>query len=164
MPFAPCTVMSLPVSHYMTSQPFTIGRRASLAKAHRIMREHDIRHLPVLEGGQLVGVVSRGDLHLLESLASVPLDAVDVEEAMTPMPYAVSGKTPMHEVVDIMVQHKYGCAVIVDAAGMVEGIFTTVDAMQALVNLLRSDDDDTQGVREITDRDNRPTLRFSRSP
>lgn len=125
-----------PVSHYMTRQPLTIGRRASLAKAHALMRENGIRHLPVVEARRLVGIVSVGDLHLLETIAEFPLEAVDVDEAMTPNPYVVGPDTPVHEVVETMAKHKYGCAVVGAPDGQVEGIFTTIDALHVLANLL----------------------------
>jgi acetoin utilization protein AcuB len=124
-----------PVSDYMTRHPFTIGRHASLAKAHVLMRENGIRHLPVVESNRVVGIVSDRDLHLLETIADFELTAVDVEEAMTANPYVVSPDTPVHEVVDSMSKHKYGCVVVVDH-GKVEGIFTTIDALAVLANLL----------------------------
>lgn len=124
-----------PVSDYMTRHPFTIARHASLAKAHALMREHAIRHLPVLEANRVVGIVSDRDLHLLETIADFELEAVDVDQAMTANPYVVSRDTPIHEIVDTMAKHKYGCAVVTDE-GRVEGIFTTIDALAALANLL----------------------------
>jgi acetoin utilization protein AcuB len=122
----------------MTRAPYTIGRDVSLARAHALMRDHDIRHLPVVQGARVVGIVSRGDLHLLETVAEFPLEAVAVDEAMTPDPYVITGDTPVDVVVDTMARHKYGCAIIVDERGAVEGIFTTIDAMRALVEQLRA--------------------------
>ena len=52
----------------MTPQPVTIGRKQPLAIAHRMMRAHGVRHLPVLEHGELVGVVSQRDLYFLETI------------------------------------------------------------------------------------------------
>ena len=124
-----------PVSDYMTKHPFTISRHASLAKAHALMRENGIRHLPVLESNRVVGIVSDRDLHLLETIADFELEAVDVDQAMTANPYVVSRDTPIHEIVDEMAKHKYGCVVVVEG-GKVEGIFTTIDALAALANLL----------------------------
>ncbi len=125
-----------PVSHYMTKHPYTIARTASLAKAHALMREHGIRHLPVIDADKrVVGIVSVGDLHLLETIADFSLEEVAVEEAMTPEPYVVSGDTPLHEVVAMMARHKYGSVIIVDD-GVVTGIFTTVDALDVLANAM----------------------------
>ena len=127
---------TLPVSRYMTRQPWTIERGSSLAKAHEIMRERGIRHLPVLDGKRLIGIVSRGDLHLLETIAEFPLEAVEVDEAMTERPFVVSGMTPVEDVAETMAKHKYGCAIVTSPDGAVEGIFTTIDALQVLVDVL----------------------------
>jgi acetoin utilization protein AcuB len=54
--------MTLTVERFMTRSPLTIGQDQPLAAAHRMMREHRVRHLPVLDGGMLVGVVSQRDL------------------------------------------------------------------------------------------------------
>lgn len=130
--------MSKPIASYMTRMPVTIEHDASLAKAHALMREREIRHLPVMRGGRVVGIVSRGDLHLLETIADFPLDAVEVEEAMTEDPYIVSIGTPTDDVVDTMAQHKYGCAIVVGPNGDVAGVFTAIDAMRLLAQQLRA--------------------------
>lgn len=124
------------ISHFMTKQPWTIVRTAPLAEAHRMMREHDIRHLPVVDNGELVGIVSRGDLHLLETIADFSLDEVEVDEAMTPDPFYVTQDVPLDYVVDIMARKKYGSAIIVGSEG-VEGIFTATDACRVLAELVR---------------------------
>jgi acetoin utilization protein AcuB len=51
------------VERYMTTSPHTVGQDQKLSQAHKIMRAHEIRHLPVLQGGKLVGVLSDRDLH-----------------------------------------------------------------------------------------------------
>ena len=51
-----------PIRDHMTSSPITIGRSQSLADAARRMHEHHIRHLPVLEGGYLFGILSERDI------------------------------------------------------------------------------------------------------
>jgi acetoin utilization protein AcuB len=123
------------IDHYMTPSPYSVGQEQALVHAHKLMRAHNIRHLPVLHGGKLVGVLSDRDLHLIESLRDVDPDKVTVEEAMSPTPYTVSPKAPLDEVVREMAQHKYGCAVVEDN-GKVVGVFTTVDAMRAFAEML----------------------------
>ena len=125
------------MSRYMTRQPWTIRKDAKMSQAHELMRAHRIRHLPVLEGGKLVGIVSDRDLHLIETLPDSDPDEVTVEEAMTEEVYAVGLDDPVDAVADRMAARKYGCAVVVNRRGAVEGIFTTVDAMQVLADVLR---------------------------
>jgi acetoin utilization protein AcuB len=125
------------VDDFMTRSVHTIGAQSPLTEAHRIMNEHAIRHLPVLEGGKLRGVVSMRDLHLIETLKGVEPQEVAVEEAMAQEAYTVPPGTPLLEVARTMAMHKYGSAVIA-RDGKVEGIFTTIDALKALEELLSS--------------------------
>lgn len=124
------------VAEFMTPAPHTIGYNQTLTAAHRLMREHRIRHLPVLKGGKLVGLVSERDLHLVETLREVDPDRVTVEEAMSSEPFTVSPDTPVETAASIMADQKYGSAVVVDRDQVV-GIFTTTDALRATVELVR---------------------------
>ncbi len=126
-----------PISRYMSRHPWTIDKDARMSMAHQVMREHRIRHLPVLEGCKLVGIVTERDLHLIETLPDCDPDDVTVEEAMTADVYAVAADEPVDVVVETMTNHKYGCAVVMNRGGGVDGMFTTIDAMQVLVDLLR---------------------------
>jgi acetoin utilization protein AcuB len=115
----------------MTPQPWTIGRNQTLRTAHAMMRTHGIRHLPVLEHGQIVGVLSQRDLYFLETINGVDIESDDVNEAMSPDAYAVSPDTPLTEVASTMVERKLGCAVVLERDRVV-GIFTTTDALRLL--------------------------------
>ena len=126
-----------PVKRYMTTSPHTIGQNQSLAQAHKLLQAHHIRHLPVLHGGALVGILSDRDLHIIETLRDVDAEKVTVEEAMTSAVYTTSPDAPLDEVVDEMTRHKYGSAVIMDH-GKVIGVFTTIDALSALSEILRT--------------------------
>ncbi|HET9620813.1 MAG TPA: CBS domain-containing protein [Kofleriaceae bacterium] len=127
-----------PLSRYMTYQPWTIRRDARLAQARDMMREHHIRHLPVLEGGELVGVLSDRDLAVFERGRGFASDAT-VEDAMTQDVQTAQAGDPVDKVVDSMVVHKHGCIVVIDRHNQVEGIFTTIDGLQMLGDVLRRD-------------------------
>ena len=125
------------LSFYMTRQPWTVGKDALMAEAHRLMREHHVRHLPVLEEGELVGIVSERDLHLIETLRDTDPEEVTVEEAMVPDVYSAGVDAPIDEVLEYMAERKLGSAVVVDRDGKVQGIFTTIDALQFFADVLR---------------------------
>jgi acetoin utilization protein AcuB len=121
----------------MTKKPYTVEPSASLATAHAMMRAHDVRHLPVVDPtGNLCGIVSQRDLHLLETLKDIDPEAIQVEEAMVARPFVVTADMPLDEVVEIMGEHKYGSVVVSGREG-VEGIFTATDACRALAEVLR---------------------------
>ncbi|MET0387394.1 MAG: CBS domain-containing protein [Polyangiales bacterium] len=119
----------------MTRMPHTINHDQSLAVAHRFMREHDIRHLPVLEHGRLVGLVSQRDLYMIAGLKDVDISQVPVSEAMTTELYTVGPRTSVRKIAHEMAVHKYGSAVVMDGAAIV-GIFTTMDALAVLNGVL----------------------------
>jgi acetoin utilization protein AcuB len=118
----------------MSVSPVVIGVGDTLAAAHRVMRERGVRHLPVLDAGRLVGVVSQGDLVLAESVAGVDPATDCVREAMSGDPYAVPPGAPLEEVAATMAERRLGSAIVVDR-GVVIGVFTTVDALRALALL-----------------------------
>ena len=129
------SLKDLTIADRMTHTPELIGVEQSMSQAHQIMRSHGIRHLPVLHGGKLVGMVTERDLHIVESLRDVDPEAIRVEEAMTQDVYTVTPKTPLQEVVNEMAVRKLGSAVVVDGRNIV-GVFTTIDALDTLAGIL----------------------------
>lgn len=100
------------------------------------MREHRIRHLPVVDGNRLVGLVSERDLHLMETLPDSDPDEVEVEQAMSDPVFAVKPTDEVAEIAQRMAERKLGSVVVMDDGG-VAGIFTSVDALTALSDVLQ---------------------------
>lgn len=125
------------VRQYMTVCPHTISARQTLTTARRMMTEHQVRHLPVLEGGRIIGLLSERDLLLVESLAGVNPTEVLVEEAMVQSVFTAAPDEPVAQVVEAMIERKLGSTVVVEGEHVV-GVFTTIDALRALLNLLES--------------------------
>jgi acetoin utilization protein AcuB len=123
------------IQKYMTTSPHSIGLDQTLAHAHSMMLDHGIRHLPVLTGGRLVGMVTDRDLRLVESLKDVDPKTVKVEDAMSTIVYSVTPDTPLDEVLQTMAEHKYGSAVVMQNHKVV-GIFTTVDVCRSFAEML----------------------------
>ncbi|MBX9767409.1 MAG: CBS domain-containing protein [Bdellovibrionales bacterium] len=125
------------VQKYMTTLPKSIGYDQPIVKAQQFMKELGLRHLPVLKGGELVGVLTDRDINLVLQFKDVDPLKMRVEEAYTPEPYFTSPTALLSEVVAHMAEKKYGCALIVDNGKLV-GIFTEVDAYKALSELLET--------------------------
>jgi acetoin utilization protein AcuB len=123
------------ISKYMTVHPHTIGVEQSLSKAHIMMNEFKIRHLPVLDGGTLVGIISDRDIKAVMTFKDVNPDTMKVSEALTEDPFTVKPTSALDEVCAEMGAHKFGSALVVDNGKLV-GIFTWVDALNALTELL----------------------------
>jgi acetoin utilization protein AcuB len=124
------------IRRYMTVNPHAVSSRHTLAEAHQTMRERGVRHLPVVDDGKLQGVVSQRDLYLLETLRGVDVGRELVEEAMSDEPFVVAPDASLDEVAEAMANSKHGSALVVDGA-MLVGIFTSTDALRALVTLVR---------------------------
>ena len=122
------------ISKYMSPLTVSIGVDQCLATASTKMQEHKIRHLPVLDGGRLVGIISERDVNWLASLGTDP-SSIKVEEAMSDIPYVVGAATQAATVVAKMHDEKLGSALI-ERNGKPVGIFTTTDALQLCTDLL----------------------------
>jgi acetoin utilization protein AcuB len=119
----------------MTESPQTVGPQVSMAQAHTIMREHGVRHLPVMQAGRLIGMVTARDLALVEALADFDPKELSVDEAMSEDVYAVSPDAPLSMVTAEMAERKLGSAVVVDGEKVI-GVFTVTDACRALTLIL----------------------------
>lgn len=125
------------IQKFMTTVPHSVGDDQTIATAAKMMGEHSIRHLPVLHGGELLGILTDRDIKLIEAFKDVDPTRVTVEDAMTERPYTVAPETPLDEVTSTMAEKKFGSAVIMQNNKVV-GIFTTTDACQALTELLQT--------------------------
>lgn len=122
------------IGEVMTPTPHTIGRDQTLSRAFDMMREYKLRHLPVLDAGKLVGVLSQRDLYFVEAIAGVQRTVDSVSEAMASEIYTVAPTATVPEVARTMGDHRYGCAVVVDH-GKVVGIFTATDALALVARM-----------------------------
>ena len=122
------------VGEHMTPVAYSVGDDQTLAEASMRMQDLDVRHLPVMRGARLVGILSERDIAVLKARSTAFLDELKVADAMTRDPYHVSSKTPLSEVARTMGVNRYGAVVIVDD-GEVKGIFSTTDGMLALARL-----------------------------
>lgn len=123
------------LADFATPAPVTIGPRASVAEARRLMRQHRVRHLPVVDHGTLLGVASERDLLLISAIHDVDPEEVAVTEAMARDPIVLTRDTPVRAAAE-QLRRKKRDAVIVEAEGRPVAVFTSTDAVAALIALL----------------------------
>lgn len=126
-----------PIQKFMTTLPHTVGFDQSLQTAKEMMLKYHVRHLPVLKGGKLIGILTDRDIKLILGFKDTDAETLTVEEAYSPEPYFTEPNAPLNEVVARMAEKKYGCALVVDNHKLV-GIFTEIDALKALAELLET--------------------------
>lgn len=119
----------------MTSSPYVLETTEPLAAAHEMMQKHLLRHLPIIDGDTVVGIVSERDLYLMETLKGVDPAKVPVAEVMTALPYRVTPDTPLAEVARTMARNRYGAVLVMENDRLL-GILTTVDMLDAMANEL----------------------------
>ena len=129
--------MKIPrVGDYMSRAPHVIDRGRSVREAAEVMRNNVIRHLPVVDGQRLVGIVSARDVRLVEASSDVSIDQIHVDWAIGAAPYVVTPATPLEEAAQLMAEKKCDAVAVVEE-GCVVGVLTTIDALGALAELLR---------------------------
>ncbi len=122
------------VGEFMTHLPEEIDGRETLDVAIQLMREKGIRHLPVMEHMQVVGVLSDRDIKFAMALLGKKGGEILVREVCSDEIYVVSPRTSVREVAEHMLETKAGSAMVKDGDYLV-GIFTTSDALRALVSM-----------------------------
>jgi len=125
------------IQRFMSTNPLTINGESSLMQAKSFMIEHKIRHLPVMDKGQTVGIISEKDIDFIQSFKGVDLKTESISNAMTSSPYIVEANSHLDEVCKYMATNKIGSVLVQDNKKLV-GIFTWVDALNAMDELLHS--------------------------
>lgn len=129
------------VAEIMTTDVVIVEPQNSIATAIRLMRQGQLRRLPVVEDGVLVGIVTSGDLRRITGLASVLKDPsqdnflwhhIPVANVMSRDPISLSPDTPISAAARLLVEHKIGGLPIV-ADGRLVGIITTSDLLETLM-------------------------------
>lgn len=126
---------NLTIKEVMTPAPHAVAQSITVEVAMEMMREHNIRHLPVRDGGRIVGLISERDLNFALRVDRVEPSEMLVRDVFYPEPYCVAPNALVSDVSRKMAQEHYGCALIVEAEELV-GIFTTVDACRVLADTL----------------------------
>ncbi len=130
----------------MTPNPATVIPQASVAEAWDLMRELDVRHVPVVEDGALVGMLSDRDLAHLDMARVLTVEGADalkhelatpIINVMSPDVISVEPETEVGEVVALLIEHKVGALpVVASGTREVVGIISYVDVLRALQDLL----------------------------
>ncbi len=126
--------MEKSIGEFMIKSPYVGEAEMSLQEALEFLVECGVRHLPIVEEGKLIGLVSERDLRACSALPQA--DKLLVGDIMKREVYVAKRSTPLREIVSTMQERKIGSAVVVNNSKEVLGIFTVIDALGILVDLL----------------------------
>jgi CBS domain-containing membrane protein len=131
-----------PVSHIMTENVLTVNKTNSLIEAENIMRENHIRHVPVVSGDELIGMLSLTDLKRISfadnfgngegAVDSAIYSMLTIEQIMKRNVKSIEASTTIKEVAEVFSKEEYHALPVV-SQGKLMGIVTTTDVIKYLL-------------------------------
>jgi len=131
-----------PIAKIMTSDLITVNTTDDLRTVSRLMHDKNIRHIPVVSGNKLAGIVSKTDIMRLsfgnlfegqEQADEAIFDMLKLEQVMVSNPKTVSSEDTIREVAEFLTQAEFHALPVVDEGKLV-GIVTTTDVIRYLVD------------------------------
>jgi len=134
------------VASRMNKKPITVSPRDTLAEAAAKMRSGNFRHLPIVEDGKLVGMISDHDIRQHQGhLADTRVTAAMIEN-----PISVGPDRALEEAAEIMLERKIGGLPVVEKEKLV-GIITTTDVLSAFVEIFGTSEENATRVDLLLD-------------
>lgn len=124
------------VHNAMTLCPLSVGLNVKITEASLLMDKHNIRHLPVEDKGNLVGIISDRDIKNALGWVKSAEEQLTVNDIYVPEPYIVAPNSYLSEVLNVMADRHLGCALVAIKHDKLVGIFTTTDACRYLAKML----------------------------
>lgn len=149
------------VKDWMTKDPVTITDDTSMMKAIHLMKQHRFRRLPVMHGGELVGVVTDRDLKEASPSKATTLDVhelyyllaeLQVKDIMTRNPITVREDDTVEHAAQLMLEHTISGLPVVNAEGRLTGIITQSDVFRAFMHITGIQQGGVQFALRLEDR------------
>lgn len=127
-----------PISHIMTKGVVTVNENDDLRKVVETLKKHTIRHIPIVRGKDVVGIISRSDINRLtfgalfegqEGADEAILDMLTIAQVMTSKPKTVPSDTIIRDLAEIFAKEEFHALPVVDN-GELKGIVTTTDVLK----------------------------------
>ncbi|HIC91942.1 MAG TPA: CBS domain-containing protein [Syntrophaceae bacterium] len=122
------------VRKWMIKKLVTITKNSSIREAIELMKKHSIRHLPVVDGSRLIGLVTEGDLR--QAIIPSMLEEVSLKDIMTTNPITVSPDTSIDTAAKLIFKHKIGSLPVVGVGNRLLGIITVTDILGAFIHIM----------------------------
>jgi len=127
----------IPVDEFASPIELFASEEMSVKDVKEHMVKNGYRHVPVLKNNIPVGIITSRDISLINSL-KYQSDFL-VSEVMVQDPYCVLTGTSLEEVAYEMSSRKIGSAIVVNDRGEAESIFTSVDGLNAIIEIIRGE-------------------------
>jgi len=148
------------IKDWMAKDVLTIDENTSVMRATRIMKEKNVRRLPVLSHGKLIGMITDRDLKDASPSKSTSLDIhemyyllseMKVSEVMTPNPICLVETDTLEKAAVVMLMNKISGMPIVDTSGNLSGLLSESDILQAFIDSTGIQDGTVQYAFDLPD-------------
>lgn len=134
--------LNMPVEEFTTPDPVTAAESTSIEELSKLMKENGVRHIPIVRGERVVGIVSDRDIRVASGLSAREKMLVRASDIMVSDPVTVSSQTSLDEVAFEMSESKIGSVIVNGDGDEFYGIFTVTDALNALIEIARESQND----------------------
>lgn len=130
-----------PISHIMTKSVITANENDDLRKIVELIKQCNIRHIPIVRNKEVIGIISRTDINRLtfgalfegqEEADEAILDMLTIPQVMTSKPKTVSSDTSIRDLAETFVTEEFHALPVIDN-GKLAGIVTTTDVIKYLL-------------------------------
>lgn len=148
------------IKDWMAKDVLTVDENTSVMRATRVMKEKNVRRLPVLSHGKLVGLITDRDLKDASPSKSTSLDIhemyyllseMKVREVMTPNPICMSDNDSLEKAAVVMLMNKISGLPICNDSGHLVGLLSETDVLQAFIDSTGIQDGTVQYIFDLPD-------------
>jgi len=133
--------LKIPVGEFTSPSPASVNEDTPVSTVLEMMEAHGCRHVPVLFQNRVSGIISDRDIYR-HRVAQADGECLQARDIMTREVYRVRERTNIDQVVFAMSDRKISSAIVEDRETNFIGIFTSTDALNALVEVVRGQYDD----------------------
>jgi len=135
-------VKHLLVRDWMVSEVISVGPHEPMLAAHKLMREKNIRRLPVVENGRVIGIITRSDVRQAEPSSATTLNVwemnyllakLQVQDVMSKSVVTLRPDDTIRTAATLMHENRFGALPVVDGQGHLVGIITESDIFRILI-------------------------------
>ena len=145
----------------MTKHPVTVSSATKVDEAIHLLKKHNIRRLPVVDDGKLVGIVTDKDLMRVTPSAATTLAkyeinsllaGISIGEIMSKSVISVNESAPIEEAALLMSRNRVSGLPVTSDVGAVVGVITETDIFDAFVNIMDLEEGKTRITLEVADK------------
>lgn len=132
-----------PIANIMTRSVYTVNLKDDLHQVIELINHHKIRHVPVVDAGEIVGMISKTDVNRLtfsslfdgqDDADEAVLQMLTIEQVMTHKPRTIAAGMTIREVAEVFAEEEFHALPVVDEHKALIGIVTTTDLINYLLD------------------------------